>query len=87
MLDLPIEITRKIFEYDSTYRNVFNKVLVQLRCNFFIYNCHLCCKKWQTCLCYCSVCKTYLKYCHQIYYDEDDDYEDNLPDFIQLGFG
>ena len=37
MLDLPIEITRKIYEYDPTYRYVFNKVLVQLKCNFFIY--------------------------------------------------
>ena len=88
METLPIEITRKIYEYDSTYRNVFNKVLIQLKCHFFIYNCHLCFKRWQKCLCYCSVCHTYLKYCHQIYYDqEEEDYEDVLPDIVQLGFG
>ena len=34
MNNLPIEITRKIYEYDSTYHNVFKKVLVQLRCHF-----------------------------------------------------
>ena len=34
MLDLPVEITRKIYEYDSTYCEVFNKVLIQLKCHF-----------------------------------------------------
>ena len=82
---LPVEITRKIYEYDSTYRNVFGKVLIQLRCHFFIYNCHLCYRKWNDCFCYCKVCKTYLKYCHQLYYDEHSTYEDNKPDIIPLG--
>ena len=87
MDNLPIEITRKIYEYDSTYREVFNRVLIQLRVNFFIYNCHLCNRRWNLCYCYCSVCRTYLKYCHQIYYDENSVYEDNdLPDIIPLGF-
>ena len=86
MLDLLIEITRKIYEYDSTYRYVFNKVLVQLKCNFFIYNCHLCCKPWNSCYCYCKVCKSYLKFCHQIYFDQESTYEDDLPDIIPLGF-
>lgn len=86
MDNLPIEITRKIYEYDSTYRDVFNRVLIQLRVNFYIYNCHECCKKWQKCMCYCDVCNTYLKFCHQIYYEQDDGYEDDLPDIIPLGF-
>ena len=85
MDNLPIEITRKIYEYDSTYREIFNRVLIQLRVNFYIYNCHLCCKKWQKCMCYCSVCHTYLKLCHQIYYEYGDDYEDDLHDIIPLG--
>lgn len=86
MLDLPIEITRKIYEYDPTYRYVFNKVLVQLKCNFFIYNCHECFKPWNSCFCYCKTCKTFLKYCHQIYFDSNSTYEDDLPDITQLGF-
>ena len=84
---LPVEVIRKIYEFDSTYREVFNRVLIQLRVNFFIYNCHLCHRRWNVCYCYCSVCRTYLKYCHQIYYDENSVYEDNdLPDIIPLGF-
>ena len=86
MDNLPIEITRKIYEYDSTYREIFNRVLTQLRVNFYIYNCHLCCKKWQKSMCYCDVCRTYLKICHQIYYEQYDYYEDDLPDIIPLGF-
>ena len=35
MDNLPIEITRKIYEYDSTYREIFNRVLIQLKCHFF----------------------------------------------------
>ena len=86
MDDLPIEIITQIYDYDSTYRDVFNKVLIQLKCNFFIYNCHLCCKPWNSCYCYCSVCHTYLKFCHQIYFDQDSTYDDDLPDIIPLGF-
>lgn len=86
MDNLPIEITRKIYEYDSTYHNVFKKVLVQLRVKFFIYNCYDCCRPWNKCFCYCDVCKTYLKYCRQIFYDENDTYEDETPTIIQLGF-
>ena len=88
MENLPIEITRTIYEYDPTYRYVFNKVLVQLKCNFFIYNCNECCKKWNDCFCYCKTCKTYLKYCHQIYFDSNstDEDDDNISQIIQLGF-
>ena len=86
MDNLPIEITRKIYEYDSTYREIFNRVLIQLRVNFYIYNCHECYCRWNKCFCWCQVCKTYLKYCHQIYFDENDNYDDDLPDIIQLGF-
>ena len=86
MDNLPIEITRKIYEYDSTYREIFNRVLIQLRVNFYIYNCHLCCKPWNKCFCYCNVCRTYLKFCHQLYFDENSTYEDDLPDIIPLGF-
>ena len=86
MENLPFEITRKIYEYDPTYRYVFNKVLIQLKCNFFIYNCHECFKPWNSCFCYCKTCKTFLKYCHQIYFDSNSTYEDDLPDITQLGF-
>ena len=86
MDNLPIEITRKIYEYDSTYREIFNRVLIQLRVNFYIYNCHLCCKPSNKCFCYCNVCRTYLKFCKQIYFNQDSVYEDETPDIVQLGF-
>ena len=86
MDNLPIQITRETYSYDSTYRNVFNKVMVQLKVHFFIYNCNLCCKPWNSCYCWCPVCKTYLKFCHQIFYDENSTYEDDVPDIIPLGF-
>ena len=82
---LHVEITRKIYEYDSTCRHVFNKALIQLRYNFFIYRCHICCRKWNDCFCWCLVCRTYLRLCHQLYYDENSMLEDELPDVIQLG--
>ena len=39
---LPTEITRKIYEYDSTYKELFDKTLKQLRCYCFIYRCSQC---------------------------------------------
>ena len=86
MDNLPIEVIKKFYDYDSTYRDVFNKVMVQLRCHFFIYKCHECCKPWNKCFCYCDVCRTYLKFCHQLYFDENDTYEDETSNIIQLGF-
>ena len=82
---LPVEITRKIYEYDDTFKIEFDKVLKQLRCFCFFYRCHFCFKQWNNCSCYCKVCKTYLKYCHQLYYDENSTYEDDLLDIIPLG--
>ena len=84
MNNLPIDIIRNIYEYDNTFKIEFDKVLKQLRCHFFIYTCHLCYRKWNDCFCYCKVCKTYLKYCHRLYYDENSTYEDDLPDIIPL---
>ena len=52
----------------------------------FIYNRHKCFKPWNNCYCYCKVCKTYLKYCQQIFYDEINTCEDGLAIIIPLGF-
>ena len=84
MNNLPIDIIRNIYEYDSTFKIEFNKVLRQLRCYCLIYRCHLCYLKWNNCSCYCKVCKTYLKFCHQIYFDENSTYEDELNNVIAL---
>ena len=88
MLDLPIEIIRKIYEYDDTYKIKFDKVLKQFSAYFFIYRCSECFKPYNNCYCYCKTCKSYLKYCHQIYFDSNSTYEDddNISQIIQLGF-
>ena len=75
---LPIEVIRQIYEYDNTYKIKLDKVLKQLSAHCFIHNCHKCFKPWHNCYCYCVVCKTYLKYCQQIYYDEKNTYVDEL---------
>ena len=41
---------------------------------------------WNNCYCYCLVCKTYLKYCHQAFYNEMGTYEYDLAIIIPLGF-
>ena len=52
-------------------------VLKQMMAHCFIYNCQICFKPYNNC-CYCVVCKTYLKLCQHIYYDQFSTYEDEL---------
>ena len=82
---LPSTIIQHVYEYDNTYNIELDKVLKQLSAHWFIYNCHKCFKPWNNCYCCCLVCKTYVKYCHQICYDEMSTYEDVLNDVIQVG--
>ena len=84
---LPLIIIQHIYEYDNTYKIKLGKVLGQLFAHCCIYNCHKCFKPWDNCYCYCPVCKTYSKYCHQIFYDEMITCEDDPNDVVQFGFG
>ena len=83
---LPSTIIQHIYEYDNTFNIKTDKVLKQLTAHCFIYRCCICCKAYNKCFCYCQVCKTYIKLCQQIYYDQYSTYEDDLNDVIQLGF-
>ena len=83
---LPIDVIRQIYEYDSTSKIKFDKVLTQLSAHIFIYRCSECFKEWNECFCYCKICRTYLRFCHQIFFDKDSVYEDDLNDIVQLGF-
>ena len=56
----PEEVIRNIHKYDPTYKEHCDKVLKQMMCCCFIYNCHKCFKPWNKCYCYCKVCKSYL---------------------------
>ena len=84
MDNLPIEIIRNIYLYDSTYRDVFERSLVRIRVDFYLYKCQDCHKIWQKCNCYCPTCKTYKRFCNQIYYDEGDIIEDTLSSWVQM---
>ena len=84
MDNLPSEITRKIYEYDSPFKVEFDKVLRQLRCYCFIYRCSECFKPYNRCFCYCVDCRTYLRFCKQIYFQPSDMEEDELEEVIAL---
>ena len=64
---LPSNIIQHTFEYDSTYTEKFDKVLKQLTAHCFIYNCRICFKPYNNFCCYCSRCKTYLKFCQHCF--------------------
>ena len=83
---LPGEVIRKIYEYGSTFKVKFDKVLAQLPAHIFIYRCSECFKPYNRCFCYCKICRTYLRFCHQLYFDKDSVYEDDLNDIVQVGF-
>ena len=82
---LPIEVIRKYMNMIILMQSNLI-VLKQLTAHCYIWNGSICLKPYNECCCYCIVCKTYLKFCHQIYYDKGSTYEDELADFIQLGF-
>ena len=81
---LPSTIVQHIYEYDNTYNIKFDEIMKQLSAHCFIYRCHKCFKPWNNCYCYCVVCNTYLKLCHQIYFDEQSTYDDDLEHIIAL---
>ena len=81
---LPIGVIRQICEYGNTYNIKFDKVLNQLSAHIYIYRCSECFKEWNNCFCYCKNFRTYLRFCHQIFYDKDNVYEDDLSDIIQM---
>ena len=84
MNNLPNDIIRNIYGYDSTYRESFDKTLRQLRVFCFVYRCSECFKPYNKCFCYCNVCKTYLRFCKQIYFENNDPEEDELDNILAL---
>ena len=77
-------IIQHIYKCDNTYNINSDKVLKQMMAHCFICNCQICFKPCNNCCCYCAVCKTYLKLCQHIYYDEMSTYEDELENIIAL---
>ena len=81
---LPPHIIQLIYEYDNIYEIKCDKVLKQLSAHCFIHSCRICFNEWDNCFCYCSTCRTYLRFCQQIYYTQDSTYEDELEKIIAL---
>ena len=82
----PDEVIRNIYKYESHYRNMFDKALLQLDMHCFIHRCSECLKPYNQCVCYCQTCRTYLRFCRQLYFKDGDMTEDDLDDIIGLGF-
>ena len=81
---LPSTIIQHIYGYANTYTIKFDKIRKQMVAHCIIYNCRTCFKPYNNCCCYCAVCKTYLTFCQQIYYDEMSTYEDDLEHIVVL---
>ena len=84
---LPTTIIQHIYEYDSTYkRSMFGKVLISLNVHCFIYRCDKCCRYYNGWYCDCKTCRTFLRFCKQLYFDPNSMTEDDTNDIVGLGF-
>ena len=86
MDNLPFEVIRQIYSYDPTYKYTLDKVLISLKVHCFIYRCSECYKPYNQCCCNCQTCRTYLRFCKQLYFKDGDMTEDDLEDIVGLGF-
>ena len=73
----PDEVIRNNYKYDSSYKEIVDTALIQLKAHVFIYRCCWCFKAFNMCYCDCPVCQTYRRFCQQIYGPFDME-EDNL---------
>ena len=78
---LPSNIIQHIYEYDPTYKfwnsclpiSTYTDVPNVSKNGIHVFG-------------YCKICRTYLRFCHQIYFDKDSVYEYDLNDIVQLSF-
>ena len=75
MTTLPSTIIQHVYEHVHTYNIKVDKVIKQLSAHCFIYGCSECFKPYNRCFCYCVTCGTYLRFCRQIYFDQDSVYD------------
>ena len=83
---LPTTIIQHIHEYDGTCKIKFDKVLLQMKMHWFVYECPECFKPYYQCFCYCQTCGTYLRFCKQLYFKDGDTTEGDIIDIVGLGF-
>ena len=75
-----------MYEHDSTYKVIVDKVLISLNVHCFMYRCSEWFKPYNQCVCYCQTCGTYLRFCRQLYFKDGDMTEDDINDIVGLGF-
>ena len=82
----PDEVLQNMHKYDNTCKNIFDKVLLQLNMYCLIYRCSECFKPYNQCFCYCKTCRTYFRFCRQLYFaDGDMTEDDDCEDIVGLG--
>ena len=80
----PFGVTRQIYSYNPTYKEHFDKVLISLKVHCFICRCGRCCRHYNDCHCYCETCRTFLRFCKQLYFDPNSMTEDDLEDIVPM---
>ena len=78
----PDEVIRNIYKHDSSYKGIFDKLLIQLNMHCFIYRCSECYKPYNQRVCYCKTCRTFLRFCRQLYFDQNSITEDDLEEIM-----
>ena len=63
----------------------FDKVFISLKLHCFIYRCSERYNPYNQCCCYCQTCRTYLRFCKQLYFKDGGMTEDELEDIVGLG--
>ena len=81
---LPMGVVGQIYSYDPTYRERLGKVLLQLNMHCFTYRCSECCRHYNECYCYCETCRTSLRFCRQLYFDQHSMTEVDLEDIVPM---
>ena len=80
----PDGVITHIYKYDSTHKTLFEQVLPQLNMHCFVYRCSECFKLFNQCFCYCQTCRTYLRFCRQLYFKDGDMTEDDITYIVGL---
>ena len=81
---LPTTIIQHMYEYNCTYKGLFDKVSISLKVHCFIYRRDQCCRHYNDCYCYCETCRTSLCFCRQLYFDQNSMTEDNIYDIVPM---
>ena len=81
---LPTTVIQQIYGYDNSYKDIVGKVMIQLNLHCFIYGGSECYKPYNQCVCYCQTCRTFLRFCRQLYFKDGDMTEEDLEQVIPM---